>query len=80
MREAAQALRLTAQDLNELGVADKVIGEPLGGAHRDKARAIADVGNAIKEMLAEMGNQGPKQLISDRRRKYLDLGSKGLAA
>jgi acetyl-CoA carboxylase carboxyl transferase subunit alpha len=80
MREAAEALRLTAQNLNELGVADKVIGEPLGGAHRDKAKTIADVGNTIKAMLAELGNQGPKELISNRRKKYLDLGSKGLAA
>ena len=80
MREAAEALRLTAQDLNELGVADRVIDEPMGGAHRDKAAAIADVGNAIKAMLAEMGNQKREELISDRRKKYLDLGSKGLAA
>jgi acetyl-CoA carboxylase carboxyl transferase subunit alpha len=80
MREAAEALRLTAQDLTKLGVADRVIPEPLGGAHRDAPAAIKSVGDAIKAMLAEMDGQKPKALIADRRRKYLDLGSKGLAA
>ncbi len=80
MREAAEALRLTAQDLIELGVADKVIAEPLGGAHRDRARTIADVGKAIGAMLGELKGQGAEDLRANRRRKYLGLGAKGLAA
>lgn len=80
MREAAEALRLTAQDLHKLGVADRVIPEPLGGAHRDTASTIRSVGEAIRAMLAEMNGQKPAKLIADRRRKYLDMGTRGLAA
>ena len=80
MREAAEALRLTAQDLHKLGVADKIVDEPRGGAHRDRAAAIKSVGDAITAMLKEMDNQGPQELIKARREKFLGLGSKGLAA
>ena len=80
MREAAEALRLTAQDLLKLGVADKVIEEPLGGAHRNAEAAIASVGEAITSLLAELDGKSPEQLVKDRRQKFVDLGSKGLAA
>lgn len=80
MREAAEAMRLTAQDLEKLGVADRIIREPLGGAHRDPTAAIDAVGEAIANMLAEMDNKSPKKLIRDRRKKFLDIGAKGLAA
>ena len=80
MREAAEALRLTAQDLEKLGVADQIIGEPLGGAHRDPTMAMEAVGATIARMLAELDSQTPKKLVRDRRKKFLDLGSKGLAA
>jgi acetyl-CoA carboxylase carboxyl transferase subunit alpha len=80
MREAAEALRLTAQDLKQLGVTDRVIPEPLGGAHRDWAAAIDAVKSEIADMLKELGKKSPKALIADRRQKFLDLGSKGLAA
>ncbi|WP_323779868.1 acetyl-CoA carboxylase carboxyltransferase subunit alpha [Thalassovita sp.] len=80
MREAAEALRLTAQDLKKLGVADHVINEPLGGAHRDRDAAMQAVGDAIEKMLSELSGKTGKELISDRRKKFLDVGSKGLAA
>ena len=80
MREAAEALRLTAQDLKKLGVADRVIPEPVGGAHRDKGKTIHAVGEAIGAMLGELTDLKGKKLIEDRRRKYLDMGKKGLAA
>ncbi len=80
MREAAEALRLTAKDLQKLGVCDRIIPEPMGGAQRDKAATIAAVGQAIEAMLAETKGMDRKKLISARRKKYLDLGSKGLAA
>ena len=79
MREAAEALRLTAQDLNQLGVADTVISEPKGGAHRDPQAAIRAVGQSISNMLQEVSNQGREQTVKSRRKKFLDLGSKGLA-
>jgi acetyl-CoA carboxylase carboxyl transferase subunit alpha len=80
MREAAEALRLTAQDLNRLGVCDQVIKEPLGGAQRDKSATIAEVGRAISQMLGQLSVIDRKALVAGRRRKYLDMGSKGLAA
>ncbi|WP_339768366.1 acetyl-CoA carboxylase carboxyltransferase subunit alpha [uncultured Pseudosulfitobacter sp.] len=80
MREAAEALRLTAQDLKQLGVIDKIIPEPMGGAHRHANDAIDAVGKAISEMLKDLKGMDAKALIQDRRRKFLDLGNKGLAA
>ncbi|WP_113910953.1 acetyl-CoA carboxylase carboxyltransferase subunit alpha [Roseovarius dicentrarchi] len=80
MREAAEALRLTAQDLIKLGIADRIIDEPMGGAHRAPGQAIENVGKALGEMLKELDGKSPKALISDRRRKFLDMGAKGLAA
>ncbi|RLL72871.1 acetyl-CoA carboxylase carboxyltransferase subunit alpha [Paenirhodobacter hankyongi] len=80
MREAAEALRLTAQDLKKLAVIDRIIKEPLGGAQRDRAATIASVGSEIALMLDEMKGKKPAELIKDRRRKFLDMGSKGLAA
>ncbi|TBN39854.1 acetyl-CoA carboxylase carboxyltransferase subunit alpha [Paracoccus subflavus] len=80
MREAAEALRLTAQDLKRLGVIDRIIAEPVGGAQRDPAAAIKAVGEEIATMLAELDGRKPADLIRDRRRKFLDMGSKSLAA
>ncbi|ASM74263.1 MULTISPECIES: acetyl-CoA carboxylase carboxyltransferase subunit alpha [Roseobacteraceae] len=80
MREAAEALRLTAQDLKQLGVIDKIIPEPMGGAHRHAQDAIDAVGKAIAEMLKDLDGMNAKALIHDRRSKFLDLGKKGLAA
>lgn len=80
MREAAEALRLTAQDLKKLGVIDRIIKEPMGGAQRDKQAAIASVGSEISLMLAELEGKKPAELIKARRKKFLDMGSKGLSA
>lgn len=80
MREAAEALRLTAQDLKQLGVNDRIIPEPKGGAHRDPQAAIASVSEAITDMLKSLEGKSPKALIKDRREKYLDMGDRGLAA
>ena len=80
MREAAEALRLTAQDLMKLGVIDRIIEEPLGGAQRGRGAAIASVGKALDAMLGELDGKDRKALIKDRREKFLDMGAKGLAA
>ncbi len=80
MREAAEALRLTAPDLKKLGVIDRIIPEPKGGAHRDKAAAIAAVEKNIAAMLGELGDKDRATLIADRRNKYLEMGARGLAA
>ncbi len=80
MREAAEALRLTAQDLQKLGVIDRIIKEPVGGAQRGRGDTVAAVGKAIEAMLAEMAGKKRAEIIKDRRQKFLEMGSKGLAA
>jgi acetyl-CoA carboxylase carboxyl transferase subunit alpha len=80
MRESAEALRLTSKDLKELGVCDRIIDEPRGGAHRDRDAAIKSVGETLVQMLNELRDLSGDKLRQDRRTKYLDLGSKGLAA
>ncbi|MEM9577264.1 MAG: acetyl-CoA carboxylase carboxyltransferase subunit alpha [Pseudomonadota bacterium] len=80
MREAAEALRLTAQDLKQLGVIDRIVPEPLGGAHRDSASTILTVGRSLEDMLKELVTKDRETLVSERRNKFLGLGSKGLAA
>ena len=80
MREAAEALRLTAQDLQKLGVADRIINEPVGGAQRGRAQTISAVGEAIELMFQELAGKSAAELVKDRRQKYLNIGTKGLAA
>ena len=79
MREAAEALRLTAEDLYSLGISDQIIDEPVGGAHRDPKQTIESVKIAISSMLSSLNSKKPKELINQRRKKFLKLGSKGLA-
>lgn len=79
-KEAAEALRLTAQDLQKLGVIDRIVKEPMGGAQRGRKETIEAVGKAIETMLKELSGKKPEALIRDRRQKFLDLGTKGLAA
>lgn len=80
MREAAEALRLTAQDLQKLGVVDRIIKEPVGGAQRAPREAVDAVGKAVEIMLKELTGKKPETLIRDRRTKFIEMGSKGLAA
>ena len=81
MREAAEALRLTAQDLKELGVIDRIISEPVGGAQRGRDETIAAVGRALEvELKALMKKADGDALLKARREKFLKMGSKGLAA
>jgi acetyl-CoA carboxylase carboxyl transferase subunit alpha len=77
--EAAAALRLTAQDLKDLGVIDQVIGEPIGGAHRDRAEVMTAVGNAIEDALDELRGLDGSALRLKRRDKFLEMGQKGLS-
>jgi acetyl-CoA carboxylase carboxyl transferase subunit alpha len=80
MREAAEALRLTAQDLQKLGLIDRIVKEPVGGAQRAPKETVEAVGKAIEAMLKDLSGKAPKDLIRDRREKFLAMGSKGLAA
>ncbi|WP_158043842.1 acetyl-CoA carboxylase carboxyltransferase subunit alpha [Skermanella pratensis] len=77
--EAAAALRLTAQDLKDLGVIDRVIAEPIGGAHRDRDEVMTAVGNAIEDCLDELRGLEGGTLRLKRRDKFLEMGQKGLS-
>jgi len=72
--QAASALRLTAPDLKELGLIDRLIPEPLGGAHADPEAAIASVEEAIAEDLAELSALDPGDLYDKRYEKYRKMG------
>jgi acetyl-CoA carboxylase carboxyl transferase subunit alpha len=76
---AAEALKLTAADLKNLRLVDEIVAEPLGGAHRDPASAIASVGQAVSAALAPLLDLDPAALIAKRRDKFLAMGREGLA-
>lgn len=73
-QEAAEALKLTAQDLFDLKLVDGVIDEPLGGAHRKKQETIASVERKISEALEDLCPWDSSELIQARRKKFLEYG------
>jgi len=75
---AAEAMRLTADDLRRLALVDGVIAEPLGGAHREPEQAIAAVGRAVGEALAPLLGLDSATLRMRRREKFLEMGREGL--
>ena len=78
-REAAEALKLTAEDLRKLGVVDTVIEEPLGGAHRAPADTVARVGDGLAAALDALAAMDADALVDHRRRKFLDMGAASLS-
>jgi acetyl-CoA carboxylase carboxyl transferase subunit alpha len=72
--DAAEAMRITAEHLKELGVIDRVIAEPLGGAHRDRSAAISSLGDAIDDELANLCALSAEEVRAQRREKYLTIG------
>jgi acetyl-CoA carboxylase carboxyl transferase subunit alpha len=75
---AAEALRLTAQDLLRLKVIDTIVAEPLGAAHRDPAKTIKALGGAIAVSLRELSTLDGETLRAKRREKFLEMGRNGL--
>ncbi len=75
---AAEALKLTAQDLLGLGVIDAIISEPLGGAHRAADETVQRVGDAIERELLALRRIDPGELRASRRHKFLAMGQAGL--
>jgi acetyl-CoA carboxylase carboxyl transferase subunit alpha len=73
-KEAAEALKLTAKDLAELGVLDEIVPEPPGGAHADPAGAIAATGEAIERHLKDISSLTPEEMRERRYRKFRTLG------
>jgi len=76
--EAATALRLTSQDLKELGVIDRVVNEPIGGAHRNPDATVQALGDAMEQSLEELDGLDADALRRKRREKFLEMGQKGL--
>ena len=72
--DAAEAMKVTAQDLKQLGVIDRIVAEPVGGAHRNPAEAIAMLGVAIGEELDSLGAMSRSELLAQRRAKFLAIG------
>jgi acetyl-CoA carboxylase carboxyl transferase subunit alpha len=78
-QDAAEALKLTAQDLHKMGIIDEIVPEPLGGAQRGRREAIDAVGAAIERNLFELCRHDGATLRTQRREKFLQMGKKGLS-
>jgi acetyl-CoA carboxylase carboxyl transferase subunit alpha len=72
--DAAEAMKVTAQDLKQLGIIDRIVAEPAGGAHRDPGEAIVSLGRAVEEELDLLSTESGDSLRSSRRAKYLSIG------
>ena len=72
--DAAEAMKITASDLQALGVIDRIVPEPVGGAHRDAQAATGALKGAILEELDGCSSLGPKELLAQRRAKFLAIG------
>jgi acetyl-CoA carboxylase carboxyl transferase subunit alpha len=72
--KAAEALKLTAYDLLELGVVDRVVDEPIGGAHKSREETVRRVREALLEEMATLSGMGAEALREQRRRRFRDLG------
>ena len=72
--QAAEALKLTAQDMKRFGIIDEIISEPIGGAHRDPLVAIKSIGDVIEKRLKELLLLNKVELIKLKEKKYLEIG------
>ena len=72
--EAATAMKITAQDLVQIGVIDEIVREPVGGAHRDHASVIRAIGDAIATALAEFDGKAPSEIKKHRHDRFLEIG------
>ncbi len=79
-RDAAEALKLTAEDLKSLGVIDEIVPEPLGGAHRGLPQTVAALGDAVERALGRFANLSGVEIRDQRRQKFLEMGRQGLDA
>ena len=75
-QDAATSMKITAQDLVKLGIVDQIVPEPVGGAHRDPAEAIAAAGRAISASLGELAGMGAAELRDHRAEKFMAMGRK----
>ncbi len=78
-RDAADAMKITAQDLRRMKVIDAIVPEPLGGAHRDPAKAMDAAGKAIEKALSSLETLSPKEIRRQRRDRFYAIGREGLS-
>ncbi len=74
-QDAAEAMRITADDMLRLGIIDTIIPEPIGGAHRDKAQAIKNLGDSIEEKLKTLISLDGNEIMKRRREKFMKIGN-----
>ena len=74
--EAAEAMKLSAQDLLDFGIVDSVIKEPLGGAHRDKKALLDEIKKSIRKNLRELSELSREDILNHRKQKFLSIGRK----
>ena len=72
--QAAEALKLTASDMKKLKLIDKIVREPLGGAHSDRETTYLTVAKEISKAYDELKNLSPKELVEERMEKYCEMG------
>ena len=77
--DAAEAMRISAQDLKELGTIDQIIEEPVGGAHRDAELTVERLGDAVEQAIHDFDDMAPEQIRQHRRAKFLAMGRKKVA-
>ncbi len=77
-KDAAEAMRITAQDLQGLKIIDRIVPEPAGGAHSDPYAAIKAVGDAVEEELKILAKLSPEQLKKQRADRFYAIGRAGL--
>ncbi len=75
-QEAANSMKITAQDMLRFGVIDAILKEPVGGAHRDPAAMIHETGEAIGRAFDELRGLDGEAIRKQRRQKFLDIGRK----
>ena len=78
-QDAAEQMKITAEDLIKLGVVDRIVGEPAGGAHSDPEAAIQIVGDAIEEELKALSGMSGDELVKQRAERFYAIGRQGLA-
>ena len=72
--KAAEALKLTAQDMERFKIIDEIIPEPVGGAHRNPEMAINAIGNVIEKRLNTLLSISKEEIIKQKEDKYLNIG------
>jgi acetyl-CoA carboxylase carboxyl transferase subunit alpha len=77
-RDAAEAMKITSDDLLKLKVIDAIVKEPVGGAHRDPQRAISQAGKAIEKAMRSLDGLSPAELKRQRRERFYAIGREGL--